>query len=214
MDETTHLLVSLIEKMVVVVAFVDLFSRTGLYQRVFEKKLSFSDQLTLIVVFGLFSIFGTLAGEPFKGVYINVRDMGPAVAGLLGGPLVGLGAGLIGGIHRFTLGGLTCNACSLATIIVGLVGGLIHFYRHGQLISIWGVLLFAVLGESFHMGLSLLLSRPFDQALAAVRVAALPMIFNNSLGGALSILIMSDMNKRLAEDKKLEQKLASIIRRE
>lgn len=64
------------------------------------------------------------------------------------------------------------------------------------------------------MGLSLLLSRPFDQALAAVRVAALPMIFNNSLGGALSILIMSDMNKRLAEDKKLEQKLASIIRRE
>lgn len=138
MDETTHLLVSLIEKMVVVVAFVDLFSRTGLYQRVFEKKLSFSDQLTLIVVFGLFSIFGTLAGEPFKGVYINVRDMGPAVAGLLGGPLVGLGAGLIGGIHRFTLGGLTCNACSLATIIVGLVGGLIHYYRHGQLISIWG----------------------------------------------------------------------------
>ena len=71
LDETTHLLVSLIEKMVVVVAFVDLFSRTGLYQRVFEKKLSFSDQLTLIVVFGLFSIFGTLAGEPFKGVYIR-----------------------------------------------------------------------------------------------------------------------------------------------
>ena len=33
--------------------------------------------------------------------------MGVAIGGLLGGPIVGIGAGLIAGLHRLSLGGFT-----------------------------------------------------------------------------------------------------------
>lgn len=194
-SETTQLIVALIKDMVVVLGFVDVFSRTKLFTRAAKQELTASDKVMLILIFGIFSIFGTLGGELYKGVYINVRDMGPALAGLLGGPLVGLGAGLIGGIHRFTLGGLTCTACSIATVAIGLAGGLIYKYKNGQLISVRGAVLFAILAQCFHLGLGVLISRPLDQAIIAVQTAALPMIFNNVLGGALAIFVLSDVIK-------------------
>jgi sigma-B regulation protein RsbU (phosphoserine phosphatase) len=202
MTEITKLIVALIKDMVVVVGFFDIFTRTRLFQNVVDKKLTLSDKISLIVIFGLFSIFGTLGGELYKEVYINVRDMGPALAGLLGGPLVGLGAGLIGGIHRYTMGGLTCNACSISTILIGLAGGLIYNYRKGEFISVRGIVIFAILMEIFHLGLGLLISRPFDQVLILLEYAALPMIFNNALGMALAGFIVLDMIQRQREPRK------------
>jgi sigma-B regulation protein RsbU (phosphoserine phosphatase) len=196
MTEITKLIVALIKDMVVVVGFFDIFTRTKFFRNIMEKRLTFTNRLSLIVIFGLFSIYGTLGGELYKEVYVNIRDMGPALAGLLGGPVVGLAAGLIGGIHRYTLGGLTCGACAISTVLIGLAGGLIYNYKKGEFISLRGILIFAILMELFHLGLSLLISRPFDQVLAMVGYATLPMIFNNALGMVLSGFIVSDMIQR------------------
>ena len=196
MTEATQLIVALIKDMVVVLGFVDVFSRTRLFRNIVKPGKTFSNQIALVLIFGLFSIFGTLGGETYKGVYVNIRDMGPALAGLLGGPLVGLGAGLIGGIHRYTLGGFTCNACSIATVVIGLAAGLVYSYRKGELISFREVVIFSILMEVFHFGLVLLISRPFDQALSVLKIAMLPMIFNNTLGLAICAFIMSDMIRR------------------
>lgn len=117
------------------------------------------------------------------------------IAGLLGGPIVGLGAGLIGGIHRYFLGGFTCIPCALATVMAGLAGGIIYKWRKGEFVGIPGAVLFALLMESFHMGLVLLIARPFSQALEVVRLVSLPMILANTIGMAIFALILSNLIK-------------------
>ena len=53
----------------------------------------------------------------------NTRVMGVVIGGLLGGPAVGFGAGLIAGIHRLTLGGFTAVACAISTLLAGVAAG-------------------------------------------------------------------------------------------
>jgi sigma-B regulation protein RsbU (phosphoserine phosphatase) len=65
------------------------------------------------------------------------------IAGLVAGPFVGLAVGLIGGIHRFFLGGPTCIPCSLATILAGLFAGLIYRLNKGKLLGIIPAMVFA-----------------------------------------------------------------------
>ncbi len=178
---------------IIVLAYV--MTRTQYFKEILQKKTNYRHHIVLILVFGLFSIYGTLSGEKVLGVMINIRDLGPAIAGLIGGPLVGLGAGLIGGLHRYTMGGITCLACSISTVIAGLAGGIIYYCRKGEFISVRGAAIFGVLMESFHMGLGLLISRPFDAALAAIKVASLPMIISNSLGLAIFAFVVNNLIK-------------------
>ena len=184
----------LIEKICVVVLFAYIVTRTKYFTQVLDRQVDVKNSAFLILVFGAFSIFGTYSGiELPSGAIANIRDLGPMIAGLVGGPIVGLGAGLIGGIHRYFLGGFTCIPCALATIIAGVAGGAINKWRKGEFVGIPGAVLFAFLMESFHMGLALLIARPFAQALQAVKLLSLPMILANTIGMAIFALILSNL---------------------
>jgi sigma-B regulation protein RsbU (phosphoserine phosphatase) len=117
------------------------------------------------------------------------------IAGLIGGPVIGLGAGLIGGIHRYFLEGFTCVPCSLATVLAGLFGGIIYLLRKGKFIGVPGAVLFAALMETFHMVLVLLLAQPYSEAVKVVEEVSIPMIFSNSLGMFIFAFIISNLIK-------------------
>lgn len=138
-----------------------------------------------------------------SGAIANIRDLGPMVAGLVGGPVVGIGAGLIGGIQRYFIGGFVAVPCSLATVIAGMAGGIIFCLRKGNLPRIWQVMLFAASMELFHMGLALLIARPFDEALAVVREVIVPMTAANSIGAGIFAFVISNLisERRTAADK-------------
>ena len=146
-----ELLFLLVEKICVVVIVAYLITRTKYFHNVLDKKATFWDRLILAVVFGGFSIYGTYRGIRIFGAIASIRDLGPMIAGLAGGPFVGLAAGLIGGIHRYFLGGFTSIPCALATIISGLLGGIIWKLKKGEFIGVFWATLFAVLMESLHM---------------------------------------------------------------
>ena len=192
----TELLLDLVEKICVVVVLAYLLTRTKYLTEILDKHFTFKNQIILVLIFGAFSIFGTYSGIKLpSGAIANIRDLGPMLAGLLGGPVVGLGAGLIGGIHRYFQGGLTDVSCSLATVIAGLAGGIIYKWRKGEFIGIWGAALFAILMESFHMGLALLISRPFDEVLEVIKLVSLPMIVANAVGIAIFAFIVNNLIK-------------------
>ncbi|WP_242849000.1 PP2C family protein-serine/threonine phosphatase [Syntrophomonas palmitatica] len=194
-DKWINLVIILIKNMSVIIVLAYVLTRTEAFNEILQKRINYRHKLALIGIFGLFSIYGTLSGEYVLGVTINIRDMGPAIAGLIGGPLVGLGAGLIGGLHRYTMGGITCLGCSISTVVAGLAGGLIYYFRQGRLISVTGAVVFGVLMETFHMGFSLMVSRPYDLALAAIKVASLPMIISNALGLGIFTFIVANLIK-------------------
>lgn len=152
--------------------------------------------LVIAVLFGLLSVFGTYSGVDVLGAKINVRDLGPMIAGLIAGPFAGVGAGLIGGLHRLTLGGASAVPCSIATVLAGLFGGAIYLRHHRRFASVPVAVALAVLMECLHMLLVLLLVRPFSVAVEIVAASAVPMIAANALGMAGFALVISAFLRR------------------
>ncbi|HMK15734.1 MAG TPA: LytS/YhcK type 5TM receptor domain-containing protein, partial [Methanomicrobiales archaeon] len=103
--------------------FMEIVVKIDTIQRVIFRRAKQWDYLAFILVFGLFSIFGTYIGTTENtGAIVNIRDLAPMVAGLVAGPYVGLAVGLIGGVHRFFMGGPSAVPCSLATVLAGFLG--------------------------------------------------------------------------------------------
>ena len=180
----------LVANMVVIVGVAYLVTRTRYFQQIVQHQFTLLNRALFILVFGALAIFATYAGIPVPGAIANVRDLGPMIAGLLGGPVIGLGAGLFGGVHRYFLGGLTGRPCALATVLAGLFGGLIYLRRDGTFIGVPGAVVFAALMESLHMGLILLLAEPYADAVAVVKMISVPMVLANALGMLIFALII------------------------
>ncbi|KLK88883.1 stage II sporulation protein E [Methanoculleus sediminis] len=183
----------LLQMICVIIVVAYLITRTKSFTQVLDGIFSWKGQATLVLLFGALSIYGTESGITILGATANVRDLGPMVGGLACGPVVGLGAGLIGAAYRFSLGGFTAVPCATATILAGLFGGLIFLLAGRKFIGMHGAVLFAVCMEAFHMGITLLLCRPFDQALGVVEGVAVPMIIANATGVFIFAFIIGNL---------------------
>jgi sigma-B regulation protein RsbU (phosphoserine phosphatase) len=173
-----------------VFVFMEIVTKLDSVQRVIFKKGRLTDYIIFVTLFGLFSIFGTYIGIPNNfGLNMNIRDIAPIVAGLAAGPGAGLAVGLIGGIHRFFLGGITGIPCSLATVLAGLLAGLVYQARKGKLLGIVPAILFAVAVEGLHIGLVLLLS-PFAEVMETAFTTFPQMIIAVSLGVGIGVIIV------------------------
>lgn len=214
-DSILKLGIELIKNMSVVILLAYVLTRTRAYAAIMNKKqLNLKQKLGLILVFGVFSIYGTLSGIDILGAIANIRDLGPAIAGLIGGPLVGIGAGLIGGAHRYTMGGVTCIPCSLSTVIAGLAGGLIYKYRKGEFISITGAVVFMALMEAFHMGLAIAMVRPFSVIIPIIQKVIWPMIITNAVGMGIFAFIIHNLirEREILHTKELIESELSVAR--
>lgn len=207
------LFTDLVEKVCVIVVIAYLLTRLKYFTEVLDGKLTIRNQLILILIFGGISIYGSYSGVNIFGAIANVRDLGPMVAGLVGGPIVGLGAGLIGGLHRLTMGGFTCIPCSLSTILAGIFAGIIYLVNKKRFIGIWGAVLFAVLMESFHMVLALILASPFAQAMEVVEDLYIPMILANAVGMFIFALMITNLIKERATKRERDRLSAQLERR-
>jgi phosphoserine phosphatase RsbU/P len=191
---------------VFVFVFMEVSFNVDFVKRIVLKKPLWYDYIFFILLFGGFSIFGTYTGISLPGGAISsIRDLGPLVAGLVGGPIVGLGSGLVGGIHRYTQGGFTGVACSLATVFAGLIGGLVYQLRGGKVVGIWWAALLAIGVEFLHGALAMLISKPFEIAWEVVKEAIPAMMVADGLGAVIAIIAVNHM---LGEHKeKLEEHL-------
>lgn len=177
------------------------------------KKNSIYNTLFLIVFFGMFGILGTYSGNAIFNSIANLRAMAVIAGGLFGGPVVGLGAGLLAGGHRFLIDpfGFSAFPCSLATILEGLFAGYIHTHWRDKYLNWQLAMVLAFVGEILHMGLVLLMSRPVDQAIELVEVIALPMIIGNTLGAGLFIHVIKTLYEfRERKDSTQAQKIFTI----
>jgi sigma-B regulation protein RsbU (phosphoserine phosphatase) len=179
--------------MCVIVVAAYLLTRIRFVSSVLDGHPVLKIQAFLILFFGALSVYGTVGGVELAGVTINVRDLGPMVGGLIGGPVVGVGAGLIGAAYRATLGGFTLIPCVIATVLAGLLGGIIWILNKRRFVPIYIAVIFAVLMEGLHMLLVLAIPRPFSTALQIVESVSLPMILANAAGVFIFALIIKNL---------------------
>jgi sigma-B regulation protein RsbU (phosphoserine phosphatase) len=186
--------VILLQAVSVIVVAAILFSRSRYFQEVMEDHATRKDRLVLILFFAAVSIYGSFIGIKMEipGAIINVRDLGPMVGGLACGPLVGLGAGLIGAVFRLSEGGFTALACSINVTLAGLLGGLVYL-RRGRFPGVAFSVIFAILFELLHMVLTVVFSRPVDLAIEAVKQAVGPMVLANGAGMLIFAIIISNV---------------------
>ncbi len=163
----------------IVVALV--FSGFSFFKPVNAKNPVLS-KVAIRVILGLLAIFGTVMGTKLAdGTIINVRELAAIIAGLTGGPAGDVIAGVMGGLQRYTVGGVTALPCTISTIAIGTVTGLVSVrVVTGKLRLLKGAALGLVL-ESAAMGLILVLV-PFSQALGIVEKFAVSMITVNTVG--------------------------------
>jgi sigma-B regulation protein RsbU (phosphoserine phosphatase) len=201
----------LILTMSVVVLAAYLVTRTRFFNDLLERHYTIKNRIFTILCFGALSIFGTYGGvELPNGAIANIRDLGPLVAGLFGGPLVGLGAGLIGGIHRYFMGNFVALPCGLASVVAGLLGGLIFYIRKGSYPKIWQVAIIAACMEIIHSSLTLIIARPLDQVWEATKMNTIPMMTANAIGSSIFAFIIVNLvkeKKMQAEKEKLRRAL-------
>lgn len=166
--------------------------------------------LFLGAVGGVFGIYATYAGIDVGGAIISARDIGPMMAGVMGGPVAGILAGLIAGVHRYLYGGTTYLACSVATFSIGVISGCLYrFFKRRKSKVYWGAML-AIVMEILHLSLVFVFVTPFETALIIVEKVSIAFILVNSLGFALMLYALELVKKREASDaekKRIESEL-------
>lgn len=203
-----ELLVTMVERLGILVTIAFVLTRLRFFRdMVYQDQLNRRQQAIAIIFFGFFGIIGTYSGLTLNTESLqfnrwayglnsdeaiaNSRVIGVVLAGLLGGWRVGIGAGLIAGLHRFTLGGFTAISCGSATIIAGILAGLFH--RRNKQVKLRSGFLIGALAETIQMIVILLVSRPIEKAWALVEIIGMPMIIANGLGCALFLLIINNV---------------------
>lgn len=194
------------------------------------KKLGFWPKQVIIgVAFGILAILGTHCGIPFSGAQANVRDSAAVIAGLGFGWPAGLVAGLVGGVERFVscyypaidtgtkyfalkIGNFTQAACTISTILAGLVSGLIRkFVFKDKCPSAVAAFFVGFVIECFHIFMVFVLrSGDYQTGYNVVKSCAYPMISMNSIAAAIGILVLNILEKGKNAFKKPDLKSISL----
>ena len=194
-------------------------------------ELQWRYRVPAILVFALLAIIGTHSGIPIdihQGLQakdlatempeklgetqaiVGFRDTMILASGLIGGPWVGLGAGLLAGAERYQLGGFAGLASGLATVLIGVFAGGIRYLRPHWVAKVSGVFWVAVIGTLLHRLLILILVRPYSAALALSSEVVGPVLIVNTLGCVLFFWIMRDLDRDRLENEAQEARLLAV----
>jgi two-component system sensor histidine kinase LytS len=187
---------NLANKLGIIIMLVFFLSRIEVFKKLILKKvISPYERILLALIFAGMGILGTYSGIPIMGSIANSRIIAVMVAGILGGPVVGIGAGLIAGIHRWAvnIGGFTAMACGISTVIQGGIGGYLHHKVGNKKINYKYPLVAVIAAEMLEMLIILLIASPFSTALEVVKIIIIPMTAINSIGMVFSILIINNI---------------------
>lgn len=197
-----NLTVVLFERLglLLVIAFV--LTRSPGFRSLLYREFSIKMAGIHACVFGLFGIAGTLTGvvigNDFTVVHEfvwNVEDnqmvvssslVAIVIAGLLGGPVVGLGAGIIAGTHLFFLGGIGFLANSLVNPLTGLLAGFTaRFFSQERVISPIKALFIGIFPPILLMHLLLIFDSQDRTMIELINTIGLPVVLSNSIAIAI-----------------------------
>ncbi|MFT9596743.1 LytS/YhcK type 5TM receptor domain-containing protein [Mesobacillus sp.] len=215
-----ELLITMLERLGIIVTIAFILTRFRFFRGlIYHDSLNRRQQYFAIIFFGFFGIIGTYSGMSFSTdtlrfdpwtadlasdeAIANSRVIGIVIAGMLGGYKVGIGAGLIAGLHRFTLGGFTALACGLAAIVAGIIAG--RFQKKKNNVNLRTAFLVGAIAETVQMLIILLIAKPYDQAQTLVEIIGVPMIIANGLGSALFLMVIKNV---VSEEEKTGAMLA------
>lgn len=210
----------IIKMSLIVISHVILTVLLWLFLR--EKKITTPIKILIGLFYGICAVLSTHFGVEYKYMVLNVRDLGPLVAGLFFDPVSGIIAGLIGGIERyivgtyFGIGSYTRIACSLSTCLSGFLAAFLHLFifKKKKPSHTFAFFMGAVM-EVFHMYVVFITHRnDMKMAFYVVKICSIPMIVFTGLGMAIISFILRGLagekyqffRKRSGDEIKVSQR--------
>ncbi|MCK5212180.1 hypothetical protein KAJ89_05760 [Candidatus Parcubacteria bacterium] len=223
LTQTIDLAKDLIIFVSLIISFLYLIFLSGrVRQFVYKQKYSKREKVGLILVFGALGILASEYGMKFAGTTPNIRDCIAMFAGILGGPAVGIGAGLISGLYRMTgvvwtgftgtLGQWSAVGCGVATIGAGFLGAWLAKYKNIRINTIttkWivRIIIIAFVWQIVHIQILVPLIAPLHTDRHFLETSRL--LFNNILfpmatSNALGMLLFLFMTKDAVMKREVE----------
>ncbi|MCQ2508615.1 MAG: histidine kinase [Dorea sp.] len=183
--ELQQLIKELILNIAYLALIAEIASRIGFIQNaILEERRTLKNQMILSLFFAGIIIFSTIMSIDIGNFGLNARVIGAMSAGLLGGPLVGFTASMIGAVFVFFFShpAIFAQSCAFATMLFGLLGaGFYPYFQRGK----WqyrDLFLLAVFAEVAEMCCLVRLNVSLAVVLSVILDAAIPMILLNSVG--------------------------------
>ena len=154
------------------------------------QNIEWDTYLGIGIIYGFTAILSTHFGVDYGDMILNVRDLGPMIAGLFSDPIAGITAGIIGGFERyiagtyFGVGSFTRIACSVSTCFAGFFAAFMNIYIFNgrKPSSAYAFFLGAVI-EVFHMYVVFITHRDnMEMAFKVVKICSVPMIVFSAIG--------------------------------
>lgn len=217
-----HLIIMMIERVGIIVILGFVLAHVKGFRNLLLHNQGFRKKAILVFIFASFSIISNYTGIEIQQQIVmnhefsyhlgssssiaNTRIMGIEMGGLIGGPFVGIGAGLLAGIHRYSLGGSTALSCAISSILAGVIAGYVgsRFKRRNRMVTPRQAALFGVAMESLQMIIILLFAKPFADAWGLVSIIALPMIFVNGIGSFIFLSILQSVIRQEEQAKAMQ----------
>lgn len=202
------LFILLLERVGLIIIVAYLLMNVPYFKKMMSERSNLSSQMQLLIVFGLFAAVSNFTGVEIRNneilssqifskisddaVIANTRVLTISVAGLIGGPVVGIGVGIVSGITRYLIGGVDAYTYVISSALIGLTSGYFGYRamtnnRYPNVLT--GVILGAIM-EVIQMICIIVFATNTEYALDIVKLIALPMIMINSLGVAIFLSII------------------------
>lgn len=195
-----------------IIALAFFFTKFKSAKNIFTKKeYNKGDIILLSIFFSILSIIGNYTGIDYRTALVNTRNIGVAVSGIIGGPIVGVITGVFAGIHRIFMNvdSITSYPCGISSILGGVLSGYLHKKTKEDNCYIYGFLS-GFLTENLSMIFILIsgyLFYDFQTSIDIVQTIYLPMIIANGIGSSIVIIIIEDI---ISEKEKIAGKQARL----
>ncbi|NYT03526.1 MAG: hypothetical protein GKC00_02340, partial [Candidatus Methanofastidiosa archaeon] len=89
----------------------------------------------------------------------------------------------------------------------GIIGGIIYLINKKEYVGTYKAIIIAILVQMYHMGITLILAKPYSLALETVETVILPMTIGNALGIGIFSLVIGGLIQDKKKIKQLEEDL-------
>ncbi|WP_407371659.1 LytS/YhcK type 5TM receptor domain-containing protein [Carnobacterium sp.] len=203
-----NLFILMLERGGLIIILAYILMNIPYFKNLLGNRRKVSTMVQLIIVFGIFAIISNFTGieihgnqimidEPFSDLsphssLANTRVLTIGVAGLIGGPIIGMSVGIISGTVRYLQGGMDAYIYVMSSILVGLFSGLygLKSIRKNTYPKVGEGLAIGAAMEGIQMISIIFLSTRFQESIDLVQFIMLPMILTNSMGTGIFLSIM------------------------
>ena len=156
------------------------------------------ETIVCMIVFLILGVLSTFLTKNLGHSSANVRTMTIMIAGLFGGPIVGVPTAILAAVLRLHIGGSTAIPCALSTFVAGLIASAIYVWNGNRFLRTHqsAILMFLVMG--FEM-LLIFMMTPKSLVMPIILDIYAPMTFISVIGIILFKLVIVETRKKEAE---------------